>query len=150
MRVLVQRVASARVEISGSVNGVIGQGLLVLAGFEEADGEADLRWVAAKLAKLRIFADTEGVMNRSVLDVGGRVLAVSQFTLFASVKKGNRPSWGKAAPPPISQPLFVRFVSLLEQELGQTVATGVFGADMQVHLENDGPVTVFIDSKCPE
>ena len=150
MRVLVQRVASARVEVDGVVSGAIGSGLLVLAGVEEGDGEADHVWLSAKLCKLRIFPDAAGVMNRSVIDVGGEVLAVSQFTLFASLKKGNRPSWGRAAPPEISRPLFDRFVRQLECALGRTVPTGVFGADMQVHLVNDGPVTISIDSRCPE
>ena len=150
MRVLVQRVASARVEIAGQVSGAIGRGVLVFVGIEETDQEADLTWISSKLAKLRIFPDHQGGMNRSVVDVGGDVLAVSQFTLFASVKKGNRPSWSRAAPAEISRPLFDRFVLRLEQELGRKVATGLFGADMQVSLVNDGPVTICIDSKCPE
>lgn len=150
MRVLVQRVSSARVEVEGAVTGAIGAGLLVLAGFEACDGDADLAWTVAKLSRLRIFADGAGVMNRSVVESGGEVLAVSQFTLFASTKKGNRPSWSRAARPEISQPLFARFVQMLEIELGQAVPTGVFGADMQVHLVNDGPVTISLDSKDPE
>jgi D-tyrosyl-tRNA(Tyr) deacylase len=150
MRALVQRVASARVEVAGQVVGAIGAGLLVLAGFEDADGDADVAWVSAKLSKLRIFPDAAGVMNRSVVDVGGDVLAVSQFTLFASMKKGNRPSWSRAARPQISQPLFERFVRQLEYDLGHTVATGVFGAEMHVHLVNDGPVTIAVDSRNPD
>lgn len=150
MRVVVQRVASARVEVGGEVAGAIGAGLLVLAGFEAADGDGDLAWMAAKLARLRIFPDQAGVMNCSVGDVGGEVLAVSQFTLFASTKKGNRPSWSRAAPPAIAQPLFARFVRQLESELGRRVPTGVFGADMQLHLINDGPVTISLDSRDPE
>jgi len=150
MRVLVQRVASARVEVGGQVVGAIGPGLLVLTGVEADDGEADLVWLSAKLTKLRIFPDESGVMNRSVVDTGGEVLAVSQFTLFASVKKGNRPSWSRAAPPEISRPMFDRFVRQLELDLGHMVPTGVFGADMQVSLVNDGPVTIVIDSKNPE
>ncbi len=150
MRVLVQRVSSARVEISGRVHGAIGPGLLVFAGFEETDDESDLLWVSAKLAKLRIFSDDDGVMNRSVVDVAGEILAVSQFTLFASVRKGNRPSWSRAAAPALSSPLFDRFVLQLERDLGKKVATGLFGADMQVHLVNDGPVTISIDSKALE
>ena len=150
MRVLVQRVSSARVEISGKVHGEIGTGLLVFAGFEESDADSDLRWVSAKLTKLRVFSDDEGVMNRSVVDVAGDILAVSQFTLFASVKKGNRPSWSRAAPPALSRPLFDQFVLQLERDFGKKVSTGVFGADMQVYLVNDGPVTVGIDSKAPE
>lgn len=147
---LVQRVASARVEVDGAVTGAIGAGMLVLAGFEVADGEADLGWISAKLVKLRIFPDDAGVMNRSIVDSGGDILAVSQFTLFASTKKGNRPSWSRAAPPEISKPLFERFVRLLEADLGRRVPTGIFGADMQIHLVNDGPVTMAIDSRNPE
>jgi D-tyrosyl-tRNA(Tyr) deacylase len=150
VRAIVQRVAAARVEVGGAVTGAIGAGLLVLAGFEEDDGDADLSWLAAKLAKLRVFDDEQGVMNRSVIDVGGEILAVSQFTLFASLRKGNRPAWGRAARGEISQPLFDRFVAHLEREFGRKVATGVFGADMQVHLVNDGPVTIVVDSKNPE
>ena len=150
MRVVVQRVVSARVEVGGQVVGAIGPGLLVLAGFEDDDGEADLAWISAKLCRLRIFADADGVMNRSVAESGGEVLAVSQFTLFASVRKGNRPSWSRAARGDVSQPLFERFVRQLEGDLGRSVPTGVFGADMQVHLVNDGPVTIAIDSRNPE
>jgi D-tyrosyl-tRNA(Tyr) deacylase len=150
MRVVIQRVASARVEVSAEVVGAIGAGLLVLAGFEESDGDDDLAWMSAKLARLRIFADQAGVMNCSVVEAGGEVLAVSQFTLFASTRKGNRPSWSRAARPEISQPLFERFVQRLESELGRPVPTGVFGADMQVHLVNDGPVTISLDSRSPE
>jgi D-tyrosyl-tRNA(Tyr) deacylase len=136
--------------VDGRITGAIGPGLLVLAGFEATDGEADLTWMAGKIARLRLFADQDGVMNRSVVEAGGQVLAVSQFTLYASVKKGNRPSWSRAAPGEISQPLFERFVARLSAELGQPVPTGVFGADMQVSLVNDGPVTVSIDSKAPD
>lgn len=150
MRVLVQRVESAGVEVGGEVVGAIGAGLLVLAGFEECDGDSDLAWMSAKLARLRIFSDAAGVMNRSVVEAGGEVLAVSQFTLFASTKKGNRPSWSRAARPELAQPLFERFVQRLESELGCHVPTGVFGADMRVHLVNDGPVTIAIDSRNPE
>ena len=150
MRVVVQRVASARVEVGGQVAGAIGPGLLVFAGFEDDDGEADLAWSSAKICRLRIFADAAGVMNRSVAESGGEVLAVSQFTLFASVRKGNRPSWSRAARGDVSQPLFERFVRQLERDLGRRVPTGVFGADMQVQLVNDGPVTIAIDSRNPE
>lgn len=150
MRVVVQRVRQASVSVDGQMKGEIGSGLLVLAGFEDADSEADLDWMAGKLARLRLFADENGVMNRSVCDAGGDVLAVSQFTLYASVKKGNRPSWSRAARGEVSQPLFERFVAKLSAELGKPVPTGVFGADMQVGLVNDGPVTVTIDSKLPE
>ncbi|WP_365679834.1 D-aminoacyl-tRNA deacylase [Propionivibrio sp.] len=147
---LVQRVASARVEVDGVVAGSIGAGMLVLAGFEAADSESDLIWVSSKLSKLRIFPDAAGVMNRSIVDSDGEILAVSQFTLFASIKKGNRPSWSRAAHPEISKPLFERFVRQLEADLGRWVATGVFGADMQIHLVNDGPVTISLDSRNPE
>lgn len=149
MRVVVQRVSSARVEVSGKITGEIGIGLLVLAGFEASDSESDLTWVAAKLAKLRLFPDEAGTMNLSIDDVAGEVLLISQFTLFASVKKGNRPSWSQAAPSEISQPLFVQFAAHLEHALGKKIATGIFGADMQVHLINDGPVTITIDSHAP-
>ncbi|WP_374680891.1 D-aminoacyl-tRNA deacylase [Accumulibacter sp.] len=150
MRVVAQRVSAARVEVDGRVSGSIGAGLLLLAGFEAADNDADLDWMAAKLARLRIFADAAGVMNRSVVDADGEVLAVSQFTLFASTRKGNRPSWSRAAPPELAQPLFERFVRRLEKTLGRAVPTGVFGAEMRVHLINDGPVTISIDSRQPE
>ena len=150
MRVVIQRVSQAAVTVDGRTTGAIGPGLLVLAGFEEADGEADLAWMAGKIARLRLFADQEGVMNRSVVEAGGQVLAVSQFTLYASVKKGNRPSWSRAARGEISRPLFERFVAALSVELGQPVPTGEFGADMQVSLVNDGPVTLSIDSKAPD
>ena len=150
MRVIVQRVLSARVEVAGQVTGAIGAGLLVLAGMEESDVQADLEWMASKLSRLRIFRDASGVMNRCVVDIQGEILAVSQFTLFASVRKGNRPSWSRAAAPDISRPQFDLFVHQLETQLGRPVPTGVFGADMQVHLVNDGPVTLFIDSKNPE
>ena len=145
-----QRVVSARVEVGGEAVGAIGAGLLVFAGFEESDGDADVAWLSAKLCRLRVFADAAGVMNRSVVECGGEILAVSQFTLFASVKKGNRPSWSRAARPEVSRPLFERFVRQLELDLGRPVPTGVFGADMQVHLVNDGPVTIAIDSRNPE
>jgi len=124
--------------------------LLVLAGFEETDGDGDVDWMAGKIVRMRLFANDAGVMNRSVQEVGGEILAVSQFTLYASVKKGNRPSWSRAARGEISQPMFERFVAKLAQELGKPVATGVFGADMHVRLVNDGPVTVVVDSRAPE
>ncbi len=150
MRVIVQRVSAASVSVAGEVVGRIGGGLLVLAGFEEADAPADLDWMAQKLVKLRVFADDQGVMNRSVIDSGGEILAVSQFTLYASTRKGNRPSWGRAARAEISQPLFECFVARLGAALGRAAPTGVFGADMQIELVNDGPVTLSIDSKNPE
>ena len=150
MRTVIQRVSAASVAVDGKITGEIGAGLLVLAGFEADDGEADLDWMAGKIVRMRIFADAAGVMNRSVLDSGGGILAVSQFTLYASVRKGNRPSWSRAARGDVSQPLFERFVARLAAELGKPVPTGVFGADMRVSLINDGPVTLAIDSRSPE
>lgn len=150
MRVVIQRVSAASVTVEGRVTGEIGPGLLVLAGFEDSDSEADLAWMAGKIVRLRLFADEAGTMNRSVQEAGGAILAVSQFTLYAAVKKGNRPSWSRAARGEVSQPLFGRFVQLLSEALGKPVPTGVFGADMKVALVNDGPVTLTIDSKLPE
>lgn len=150
MRVVVQRVKQAEVRVAGDIAGEIGVGLLVLAGFEESDQATDLEWMAQKLVKLRVFPDEQGVMNRCVTDNGGSILAVSQFTLYASTKKGNRPSWGRAARGEVSEPLFNQFVDHLSQALGRSVPTGVFGADMQVSLVNDGPVTIAIDSRNPE
>ena len=150
MRVVVQRVREASVAVDSKIVGNISAGLVVLAGFEESDGDADIDWMAGKIVRMRLFADDAGVMNRSVQEVGGEILAVSQFTLYASVKKGNRPSWSRAARGEISQPMFERFVANLARELGKPVATGVFGADMHVSLVNDGPVTVCLDSRSPE
>ncbi len=150
MRTIIQRVAEASVAVDGQKVAKIGAGLLVLAGFEDGDGEADLDWMAGKIVRMRIFADGDGVMNRSVQEAGGEILAVSQFTLYASVKKGNRPSWSRAARGEVSQPLFERFVARLSAELGRAVQTGVFGADMRVALVNDGPVTLSLDSRAPE
>lgn len=150
MRVVLQRVREAMVVVDGEITGKIGHGLLVLAGFEDADRVGDLDWMAGKIVRMRLFPDDAGVMNRNVREAGGEILAVSQFTLYASVKKGNRPSWSRAAPGEASQPMFQGFVAKLAQELGRPVATGVFGADMQVSLVNDGPVTVVIDSRSPE
>lgn len=150
MRVLVQRVTQASVTVDGSITGQIGAGLLLLVGVEEADGAADIDWLVRKVSQLRIFNDDAGVMNRSVLEAGGEVLAVSQFTLFASCKKGNRPGYSRAARGEISQPVFDRFVQAMAATLGKPVPTGVFGADMQVALVNDGPVTIWLDSKAPE
>lgn len=150
MRVIVQRVKVASVTVDAQVVAEIGAGLLVLAGFEADDMESDLDWMAGKLVRLRLFSDEAGVMNRSVQEVGGEILAVSQFTLYASVKKGNRPSWSRAARGEVSGPLFERFVAKLSAELGKPVPTGVFGADMQVALVNDGPVTLTVDSRSPD
>lgn len=150
MRVLLQRVREASVTVDGKVSGAIGPGLLLLVGVEASDGDADVEWLVRKVSQLRIFNDDAGVMNRSVLEQGGEVLAVSQFTLFASVKKGNRPSYSRAAKGEISRPRFEQFVARLAETLGKPVATGVFGADMQVALTNDGPVTIWLDSQQAE
>ena len=147
MRVVLQRVVEASVTIDGVRTAAIGRGMLVLCGFEEADNPEDLDWMARKIAALRIYDDEDGVMNRSVVDVGEEVLVVSQFTLMASTKKGNRPSYVAAARPEISIPLYERFKETLSAALGRPVACGVFGADMKVALINDGPVTICIDSK---
>lgn len=150
MRVVVQRVIEASVAVDREIVGKIGAGLLVLAGFEAGDEEADLDWMVGKILRMRIFSDENGVMNCSVQEVAGDILAVSQFTLYASVKKGNRPSWNKAARGDISGPLFEKFVGKLSIGLGKSIETGIFGADMQVSLINDGPVTLTIDSRSPE
>ena len=150
MRALLQRVTGAAVTVEGAETGRIGPGILVLLGVAPEDGEEDIEWLCRKISQLRIFNDDQGVMNLSVLDRGGEVLAVSQFTLYASVKKGNRPSYSRAAPPPVSLPLFERFVTRMSEILGRQVPTGVFGADMAVSLVNDGPVTICLDSRNPE
>lgn len=150
MRVVIQRVTRASVTIGEAVKSSIGQGLLVLAGFEAADTEADIEWVARKLLGLRIFNDGQGVMNRSVLDIGGEVLIVSQFTLHAMTAKGNRPSYIRAAGHEIAVPLYERFLSAVSDGLGRPVGSGLFGADMKVELLNDGPVTICMDSKHKE
>lgn len=150
MRVLVQRVSRAAVTVAGATTGEIGGGLLLLVGVEEADDASDIEWLVRKISQLRIFNDEQGVMNRSLLDCGGQALAVSQFTLHASVKKGNRPSYSRAARGEVSQPMFERFVDAMAAALGKPVPTGVFGADMQVSLVNDGPVTIWLDSRNPE
>mgnify|MGYP003583348908 FL=1 len=150
MRVVIQRVSSSKVDIDGKTVGSIGLGLLILAGFESADTQEDLEWTAAKITKLRIFDDNEDVMNLSVTDVNGDILAVSQFTLHAKTKKGNRPSYIQAAPPDIAIPLYEKFVKILETEINKKVQTGKFGANMSVSLVNDGPVTIIIDSKYRE
>jgi D-aminoacyl-tRNA deacylase len=147
MRVVIQRVTKASVAIEGSIISKIGSGLLVLAGFESADETGDLEWTANKVAQLRIFDDENGVMNRSVMDVDNEVMVVSQFTLHAKTKKGNRPSYINAAPPDIAIPLYNRFVEMLGSLIGKEIKTGEFGAMMMVELINDGPVTIIIDSK---
>lgn len=146
MRVLVQRVSTASVTVDGVVTGAIGAGLLLLIGVTQADDEAVEDRMADKIVKLRIFSDDAGLMNRSVLDVAGDVLAISQFTLYADARKGNRPSYTDAARPEQASPAFDRMVAKLSQRMGKPVATGVFGADMQVSLVNDGPVTIWLDS----
>lgn len=150
MRLLIQRVSAASVTIDGRVKSSILQGLLLLVGFEETDEKEDIDFMCKKTIYLRIFDDENGVMNRSVLDIGGEILVVSQFTLFASTKKGNRPSYIRAAKPDISIPLYEQFCATLSEMLGKPVQTGEFGADMQVGLINDGPVTIWIDSKIKE
>ncbi len=145
-----QRVRRAAVEIGGEEVSRIGQGLLVLVGIECADTDEDIEWLTKKLLGLRIFDDEQGVMNLDVRQVEGEVLVVSQFTLHASTKKGNRPSYIRSAPEAVSRPMYERFVARVEAELGQMVSTGEFGADMQVSLVNDGPVTIWIDSKNKE
>ena len=147
MRALIQRVREARVEVDGRVTGAIGPGLLVLAGVAADDTDDDRDWLARKIVALRIFGDDAGAMNRSVRDAGGAILAVSQFTLFASTRKGARPSWSGAAPPELARPRFDDFVAALARELGQPVPTGEFGADMAVSLVNDGPVTIWLDTR---
>jgi D-aminoacyl-tRNA deacylase len=147
MRVVIQRVAHAEVRVDGAITGKIGKGLLVLTGFEDSDTDEDLNWIASKLCNLRIFNDDAGLMNLSVTDVGGDVLLVSQFTLHALTKKGNRPSFIKAAKPDKAIPLYEKFKEQTETMMNKKVATGIFGADMKVSLLNDGPVTIIIDSK---
>ena len=144
---VIQRVSSASVEIEKKVKADIGKGLLVLLGIEDADNQEDIDWLANKIVNLRIFNDAEGVMNKSVLEVGGGIIVVSQFTLHASTKKGNRPSYIKASKPDVAIPLYEKFVNTMEMALGKPVQTGEFGADMKVNLLNDGPVTIVIDTK---
>lgn len=150
MRVVIQRVSEASVTIEGKVSGEIGQGLLILAGFEAEDTDEDLQWMARKISSMRIFGDEAGLMNLSIQDVQGDLLVVSQFTLHASTKKGNRPSFIKAAKPDQAIPLYEKFKALLQLESGITPQTGEFGADMKVSLLNDGPVTITMDSKNKE
>ena len=145
-----QRAREASVTVDGRIVGAIGRGLVVLAAVGSDDGEQDREWLVRKIVALRIFDDEAGAMNRSVQDVGGNMLAVSQFTLFASTKKGARPSWSAAAPPDIAAPAFVRFVAALATALGRPVATGIFGAAMHVALVNEGPVTIWLDSRVRE
>jgi D-tyrosyl-tRNA(Tyr) deacylase len=147
MKAVIQRVTKASVEIENKIRGVIGQGLLILLGIEEADNDEDIDWLSGKISRLRIFADEKGVMNLPVTEVGGGVLLISQFTLHASIKKGNRPSYVKAARPEIAIPLYGKFRVQLEKNINKKVETGEFGANMKVSLINDGPVTIVIDTK---
>jgi D-tyrosyl-tRNA(Tyr) deacylase len=147
MRAVVQRVREARVTVDGASVGAIGGGLLVLVGIAPDDGDDDRNWLVRKIAEMRVFDDASGVMNRALADVAGEVLAVSQFTLYASTRKGNRPSWSNAAPPDVARPRFDAFVAALAERLGKPVPGGVFGAHMEVALVNDGPVTILLDSR---
>jgi D-tyrosyl-tRNA(Tyr) deacylase len=150
MRVVIQRVLEASVVVDEKVVGSIKNGLLVLLGIEDADTEEDLHWLSNKIVGLRLFDDQDGVMNLSVKDIGGDILLISQFTLMASTKKGNRPSYIKASKPPIAVPLYELMIATLSNDLGKAVQTGIFGADMKVSLINNGPVTITIDSKNKE
>ena len=150
MKAVIQRVTSASVTIENQISAEINSGLLVLVGIETADSKEDIDWLSSKIANLRIFADDEGVMNKSVKDIDGEILIVSQFTLQASTKKGNRPSYIKAARPAISIPLYESFLSQMETDLGKSIQSGTFAADMKVALVNDGPVTILMDTKNKE
>ena len=150
MRAVIQRVKEASVKVDGNITGQIGKGLLVLVGIEDADTEEDIEWLTKKIAGCRIFNDENGVMNRSVMEIGGGLLAVSQFTLMASTKKGNRPSYIRASKGPVAEPMYEKFCQTLEKESGIKVEKGIFGADMKVSLLNDGPVTIIMDTKNKE
>ena len=150
MRVVVQRVSQSNVKVSGEVIGEIKEGLMVLVSFVDEDNDTDLDWMTKKIINLRIFNDDEGKMNRSVQDIGGDILLISQFTLHGSTKKGNRPSFIKAAKPDFANVMYERFIKVLEQSLGKEIQTGEFGGDMKVSLINDGPTTILIDSKIKE
>lgn len=150
MRVVIQRVESASVEIDQKQVSAIGPGLLVLVGIEDTDTEDDISWLSSKIVQLRVFNDAEGVMNCSLKEIGGDLLLVSQFTLHASTKKGNRPSYIRASKPPVAVPLYEKLITRLEADLGKPIGTGVFGADMKVALVNDGPVTILMDTKQKE
>ena len=150
MRVVIQRVTKASVTINGLVNGAIQKGLLVFVGIEEADNMEDISWLSNKIINLRIFDDDQGVMNLSLKEIGGNILLISQFTLHATTKKGNRPGYSKAARPELAIPLYQAFIKQLQNDLEKEIATGEFGADMKVELLNDGPVTIIIDTKNKE
>jgi len=150
MRAVIQRVLNAKVEIDGAINGAIDEGLLVLIGIDEADNQEDIEWISSKIVQLRIFSDDAGLMNKSIIDTNGNILLISQFTLFGQTKKGNRPSFIKAAKPEIAIPLYEKLKDLLHLKLGKTIETGIFGTDMKVSLTNNGPVTLYIDTKNKE
>jgi D-aminoacyl-tRNA deacylase len=150
MKVVIQRVSHASVKVDGNTTGEIGEGLLVLLGIEDADTDEDITWLSNKIVNLRVFIDEEGVMNKSLLEVNGGILLVSQFTLHASTKKGNRPSYIKASKPEFAIPMYQKMITRLQGDLGQPIQTGIFGADMKVELLNDGPVTIIIDTKNKE
>ena len=150
MRVVIQRVSEASVKVEGNITGEIGHGLLLFVGIEDADSQEDIEWLSNKMINLRIFNDEQGVMNKSVLEIDGSILLISQFTLHASTKKGNRPSYIKASKPDLAIPMYEKMIAQLEKDLGKKIQTGVFGADMKVQLLNDGPVTISIDSKNKE
>lgn len=150
MRAVIQRVTEASVKVDGKITGAIGQGLLILVGVEDADTQDDIEWLAKKIVGMRIFNDENGVMNLSVQDVGGNLLAVSQFTLMASTKKGNRPSYIRASKGDYAEPMYNKFCQALEKESGKKVEKGIFGADMKVSLLNDGPTTIIMDTKNKE
>lgn len=147
MKVVIQRVTESSVEIEGKIHGKIGPGMMILVGIEGEDDSTDIEWLTSKIVNLRIFDDENGVMNRSIKDVNGEILVISQFTLHASTKKGNRPSYIKAARPEISIPLYEEFKKTLARDLGNNIQSGIFGAEMKVSLVNDGPVTIIIDTK---
>ncbi len=147
MRAVIQRVTKASVTIDGTIHGSIADGLVVLTGIEDADTEEDINWLSNKIVNLRIFNDEEGVMNKSVIDINGNILLISQFTLHASTKKGNRPRYVKASKPGVAIPLYKKLIAQLKNDLGKEIETGIFGGDMKVALLNDGPVTIIIDTK---
>lgn len=150
MRAVIQRVTKANVTVNGKITGETGKGLLVLLGIEDADTHEDVEWLSNKIVNLRIFNDETGVMNRSVIEEDGDILLVSQFTLHASTKKGNRPGYSRAGKPEIAEPVYQKMIMQLENDLGKKISTGIFGADMKVALLNDGPVTILIDTKNKE
>lgn len=150
MKVVIQRVSKANVNVDREITGEIGNGLLVLLGIEDADTDEDIQWLSNKIVNLRVFNDEHGVMNKSVIDVKGSILLISQFTLHASTKKGNRPSYIKASKPDFAIPMYEKMIKQLEADLGKEIQTGIFGADMKVELLNDGPVTIVIDTKNKE